>query len=73
MICTNGSAQKTWEASKEEPSQSNYSMNVHEPAVTWKVLNSFPVRYSGPILNAKSGEVAMEELELAHEGIEIML
>jgi phage tail-like protein len=45
---------------------------LHEPAVTWKVLNSFPVRYSGPILNAKSGEVAMEELELAHEGIEII-
>jgi phage tail-like protein len=45
----------------------------HEPAVTWKVKNAFPIRYSGPILNAKSGEVAIEELELAHEGIEIML
>ena len=45
----------------------------HEPAITWKVKNAFPIRYSGPVLNAKSGEVAIEELELAHEGIEILV
>lgn len=44
----------------------------HQPVVTWKVHNAFPVRYSGPVLRAKSGEVAIEELELAHEGLSIV-
>lgn len=41
----------------------------HEPAVVWKVKNAFPVRVSGPTLNALSNEVAIEEIELAHEGL----
>ncbi len=42
-----------------------------EIAATWKLLYARPVKYTGPTLNAKSGgEVAMEELTLACEGIE---
>jgi len=44
----------------------------HTPIVTWRVKDAFPVRYSGPVLNTKSSEVAIEELELTHEGIEIV-
>jgi len=43
----------------------------HEPAITWKIKMAFPVRYSGPVLKANANEVAMEELELAHEGISV--
>lgn len=39
----------------------------HEPILTWKLQNAFPVKLSGPVLNACSSEVAMETLELAHE------
>lgn len=44
---------------------------VHEPIIRWKVRNAFPVRLSGPVLNANSSDVAIEELEIAHEGFEI--
>ena len=34
-----------------------------------KVRNSFPVKYSGPVLEANTSEIAMEILEIAHEGL----
>lgn len=43
----------------------------HQPAVIWKVKNAFPVKYSGPVLKANSSEIAVESMELTHEGIEI--
>ena len=44
----------------------------HEPVVSWKVSQAFPVKYSGPALKANSSEVAIETLELTHEGFSIM-
>jgi phage tail-like protein len=41
----------------------------HEPVISWKVINSFPVKLTGPVLNANANCVAIEEIELAHEGI----
>jgi phage tail-like protein len=38
--------------------------------VRWNFVNSWPCKYVGPTLNAKSSEVAIETLELAHEGLE---
>lgn len=43
----------------------------HEPIVIWKVKNAFPVKYRGPILIANESNVAMEELELVHEGFNV--
>ncbi|MDA8098991.1 MAG: phage tail protein [Nitrospiraceae bacterium] len=43
----------------------------HQPVIVWKISNAFPVRYSGPTLNAQGTDVAMEELELAHEGLSV--
>ncbi len=43
----------------------------HNPVVTWKVINSWPVKLESPLLNAQASEVAIESLELAHEGIKI--
>jgi phage tail-like protein len=43
----------------------------HEPILNWKLVNAFPVKLSGPVLIARSSEVAMEELELAHEQLNI--
>jgi phage tail-like protein len=38
--------------------------------VRWNFVNSWPCKYIGPTLDAKSNEVAIEALELAHEGLE---
>lgn len=35
----------------------------------WEVRGAFPVRWEGPDLQADSGDVAMESLELAHRGL----
>ena len=40
-----------------------------EPALLWDCRGAFPVRWSGPELNAASPVVAFETLELAHHGI----
>ena len=40
-----------------------------QPVATWNVSNAWPVRYVAPDLNAVSDDVAMETLELTHEGI----
>jgi phage tail-like protein len=34
----------------------------------WKFKNAYPVKWNGPSLKATSSEVALESLELAHEG-----
>ncbi|MBK6731301.1 MAG: phage tail protein [Bacteroidetes bacterium] len=44
----------------------------HNPVVTWKAEGAYPVKYSGPILRATGNEVAMEQLELAHEGLTLV-
>lgn len=36
---------------------------------TWQIINAWPVKYTGPEFNATSSDVAIESLELAHEGM----
>ena len=43
----------------------------HEPVMTWKVSNAWPVKLEGPVLKSYVSEAAIETLELAHEGISI--
>ena len=43
----------------------------HQPVMTWKVQNAFPVKLEGPQLKASANEVAIESIELAHEGLEL--
>jgi phage tail-like protein len=44
---------------------------AHEPVVVWKVRNAFPIKVQSTDLKADGNEVAIETLELAHEGLEI--
>jgi phage tail-like protein len=43
----------------------------HEPVVVWKLRNAFPVKLDAPTLKATGNEVAIETLEVAHEGLTI--
>ena len=43
----------------------------HEPVMTWKMHNAFPVKVEGPGLKATGNEVAIESIEVAHEGLEL--
>ena len=44
----------------------------HKPVIVWKVKNAFPVKLTGPLLNASASEIALETIELAHEGLTII-
>ncbi len=45
-------------------------LSATESAVaSWRVINAWPVKYTGPDFNATSSEVAVETLEIAHEGM----
>jgi phage tail-like protein len=43
----------------------------HEPVVVWKIKNAFPVKMTSTDLKADGNEVAIESLEIAHEGLTI--
>ena len=36
---------------------------------SWQVINAWPTKYTAPDFNATSSEVAIESLEIAHEGM----
>ncbi|QHI72584.1 phage tail protein [Aminipila terrae] len=40
-----------------------------EAAASWQVINAWPTSYKAPDFNASSSEVAIETLEIAHEGM----
>jgi phage tail-like protein len=46
--------------------------DLHLPVKAWKFVNGLPARWSGPALNAAQNGVAVEELEIAHEGLEML-
>ena len=37
---------------------------------TWSFVNAFPVKWTGPNFNVSQSAVAVEQIEIAHEGIE---
>ncbi|MBW8360545.1 MAG: phage tail protein [Weeksellaceae bacterium] len=41
----------------------------HEPLISWRLKNCFPVRYIGPVLVGNSSSVATETLIITHEGM----
>jgi phage tail-like protein len=43
------------------------------PAKIWKFKRGLPMKWSGPSLNASQSNVAIESLEIAHEGLSLTL
>lgn len=43
----------------------------HEPVVVWKVRNAFPTKVQSTDLKADGNEVAIESMEIVHEGLTI--
>jgi phage tail-like protein len=46
---------------------------VNQPVATWKFSRGLPAKLVGPQLNARTGEVAIEELQIAHEGLRMQV
>ncbi len=43
----------------------------HNPVMVWKVMNAWPTKITSPDLKANGNEVAIEQVEIAHEGVKI--
>jgi phage tail-like protein len=41
------------------------------PVMTWNFTNAYPVKWIGPHFQASEAAVAVETLELVHEGIKV--
>lgn len=39
------------------------------PLATWEITEAWPVKYTAPSFNATGSEVAIESLEIVHEGL----
>ncbi len=44
----------------------------HEPVATWKALRCFPLKITAPDLKSDANEVAVETVEVAHEGLSLV-
>jgi phage tail-like protein len=44
---------------------------ARQPALRWNFREGWPAKWEGPALNGKTSEVAIETLEIAHEGLEL--
>ena len=42
---------------------------ARQPALRWTFREGWPAKWDGPSLNGKNNEVAIETLEIAHEGL----
>ena len=42
---------------------------AEQPVASWQVINAWPIKYTAPDFNATSSEVAIETIEIAHEGM----
>lgn len=45
----------------------------HDPVLSWKAKNTFPIKLQASDLKADGNEVAIETLELAHEGLSLVV
>ena len=43
--------------------------DLHQPLSTWHFKRGLPVKWSGPAMHASQNNVAVETLEIAHEGL----
>lgn len=44
----------------------------HDPVAAWSAARCFPVKLSAPDLKSDASEVAIESIEIAHEGLKMM-
>jgi phage tail-like protein len=41
------------------------------PGMTWTLTNAWPMKITGPTMNAKGNDFAVEQVDLAHERVDI--
>jgi phage tail-like protein len=55
------------------PNQPGAGLVAAAPVARWAFERGLPAKIVGPQLNARTGEVAIEELHIAHEGLRLVI
>ncbi len=45
--------------------------DARQPLMSFRIFEGWPSKWEGPALNAKASEVAIETLEIVHEGLDL--
>lgn len=73
---TDDSSLWNWINSASQGSISRQTMSIvlldelHNDVIRWNLVNAWPRKWSGPVFNAKSNEVALETLVISYERLE---
>lgn len=46
---------------------------ARQPALTWEFSEGWPSKWAGPAMSAKNNEIAIEELEICVEGLQLQV
>ncbi|MEU5342935.1 phage tail protein [Streptomyces sp. NPDC020766] len=46
-----------------------YASRQESPLATWQFVRGLPSKITGPVLDARTGQIAIEELQILHEGL----
>ena len=65
---------REWYADSSDGGYSDHTAQItlldahQQPVMSWNLRNVYPLKWRGPDLDARAGAVAIETLDLAHEG-----
>lgn len=73
-MTTKSELQKWFQKSHTQAQRTGIRLSMLDQAGTrvrtWSFVNAFPVKWTGPNFNATQSALAVEQIEIAHEGIE---
>jgi phage tail-like protein len=64
-------SQNLWSVANRQSMVIQLMNQEMKPVVTWKLVSAWPLKIDGPSMNAGASEVAIETMEIAHEGFTI--
>ena len=73
-MTTKSDLQKWFQKSHRQADRTGIRLSMLDQAGTrirtWSFVNAFPIKWTGPNFNASQNTLAVEAIEIAHEGIE---
>jgi len=84
ITCKRGKFERDFDANKWHDDVANDRVNgrrdviirllneKHEPVAAWSATRCFPVKITAPDLKSDANEIAIETMEIAHEGLKLM-
>jgi phage tail-like protein len=76
-ITTKADLQKWFQKSHTQAERTGIRLSMLDQAGTrlrtWSFVNAFPIKWTGPNFNTSQSSLAVEAIEIAHEGIEAVV